>query len=353
MTFQWIEKQHAAALQRASSSRDTSTASTASTASTTSSSWPLGLNLASLDEIDGAARAAVDAGQPLTDAQTPPARWRLRLRQARCVAASLAAADGRLSIAAAILELERGASQLVGSDGARIDSDDDMPLLEALCRLYLSFGDFESARALVGVLESIASRHRGDVWRQASLLMSRAMIAVADEQYVEAVDLFTAVLDHEPNNVAAANNRAVCLLYACHLPHAVASFEGSLVRGLLEATLVGNLCTCYDLASDRSADKKKALLTLVSKYAPDNFITQELAPKLSAVSGVTSVAKTSSEASTAAAGGVGGGGGGVGGGGSGGGAGGAAPVTRTNSISSPNSAVVVDKKKKPGQTTRI
>jgi hypothetical protein len=57
----------------------------------------------------------------------------------RCVAASLLAADGRLPLAAALLELERapGASPTTDVD-ARVtqpDRDDDLPLLETLCRV--------------------------------------------------------------------------------------------------------------------------------------------------------------------------------------------------------------------------
>lgn len=242
--------------------------------------------LASTAEIDEAARAAMSAGQPITETQTPALRWLQRIRRTRLLCASLLSRDNKPGLAAALLERELP----VSLNGALSDADVD--LLGSLVQLYVTMGDLEEAARTVDVIERAAAAAGAPTTRRVQLHIARGLVAVAHGKYAEATDCFHAALQLEPNNVVAANNRAVCLLYLCALPHAVLTLEQSLASGHLQQTVIGNLCTLYDLASDKSSDKKKQLLGLVSKYASDDFITQELAPKLSAASGTTSVSKT-------------------------------------------------------------
>lgn len=100
------------------------------------------VTLAALNNIDAAVRAAAQAGQPLTDAATPPLRWRVRLRRLRFLGATLLASEQRLPLAASLLECERRHRYaFVATQGDlqrppdvessnEMDSDDaDMPLL--------------------------------------------------------------------------------------------------------------------------------------------------------------------------------------------------------------------------------
>lgn len=220
--------------------------------------------------------------------------------------------------------------------------DSDVLLYGALVQLYVSVGDPEEATRTTEAIERCCAGASGAslAMRRAQMHNCQGLVAVGQGKFGDAVDCFHSALQAEPNNVVAANNRAVCMLYMCALPHALLALEQSLSSGHMNQVVIGNLCTLYDLASDKSSDKKKLLLGLVSKYASDDFITQELAPKLSAASGTTSVSKPTETPPTAS--------------GAGGGAATAAnaQAKRTNSISSPASAISKSQKKS-GATTKL
>lgn len=94
------------------------------------------------------------------------------------------------------------------------------------------------------------------------------------DQFTAAIDHFQAVLDVEPNNIAAANNKSICLLYISDLSRAVSTLEEIIRKDPeknLHETLVFNLCTLYDLKSDGNLEKKKFITSLVAKYATDSF----------------------------------------------------------------------------------
>jgi hypothetical protein len=311
--------------------------------------------LASTTEIDDAARAAMDAGQPISDSQTPcentelvavslsltfqfiALRWLQRLRRTRLLCATLLSRDGKPGLAAALLERELPSPQATVLDS-------DVLLYGALVQLYVSVGDLEEATRTTEAIERCCAGASGTslAMRRAQMHNCQGLIAVGQGKFGDAVDCFHSALQAEPNNVVAANNRAVCMLYMCALPHALLALEQSLSSGHMNQVVIGNLCTLYDLASDKSSDKKKLLLGLVSKYASDDFITQELAPKLSAASGTTSVSKPTETPPTNS------------GGAAGGGATTAtnAPAKRTNSISSP-AAAISKSQKKSGATTKL
>lgn len=72
----------------------------------------------------------------------------------------------------------------------------------------------------------------------------------------------------------AANNKAICHLYTCDLTKAISFLEEVIRKDPeknLNETLIFNLCTLYDLKSDNSVDKKKSIMALVAKFAPDSF----------------------------------------------------------------------------------
>jgi lipoprotein NlpI len=99
-------------------------------------------------------------------------------------------------------------------------------------------------------------------------------MALAMDQFSIATEHFQAVLEIEPTNFIAANNKAICLLYTCDLTGAINLLE-ELIRKdpehNLNETVVFNLCTLFDLKSDNSAEKKKGIMNLVGKFASDSF----------------------------------------------------------------------------------
>ena len=131
--IEWIKHQYAAA-QRASPPPPADASDSDDADAPPADIDALRLDVASLRAIDAAATAAADQGQPLTDEQTPPLRWRARLRRTRFVAAALLARAGHAVLAAAMLERELSASQ---------SDDDDVAIFCALTELYVLIGDVD------------------------------------------------------------------------------------------------------------------------------------------------------------------------------------------------------------------
>jgi hypothetical protein len=85
---------------------------------------------------------------------------------------------------------------------------------------------------------------------------------------------FEAVLAEAPGDAIAANNAAICHMYACDLASAVALLEGALrgqPRQLLRETLLLNLCSMYDLSSSTASTESKRRLTAWAAGGPDDF----------------------------------------------------------------------------------
>ncbi len=104
--------------------------------------------------------------------------------------------------------------------------------------------------------------------------MNRGYLSLSMDQYNNAVENFQAVLNLDANNIVAANNKAICLLYKCEMTEATNILEEIIKRDPernLHETIVFNLCTLYDLASDNSTEKKKSIMNLVAKFGSDSF----------------------------------------------------------------------------------
>lgn len=102
---------------------------------------------------------------------------------------------------------------------------------------------------------------------------------MANDNFKGALRQFQKVLDQEPTNLAAVNNRAICWLYTCNLQRAIMSLEEVILRdpeNSLKEVIVFNLSTLYDLGAEDSQDKKKKLHALISKFASEDFDTSVL-----------------------------------------------------------------------------
>lgn len=99
-------------------------------------------------------------------------------------------------------------------------------------------------------------------------------MALSLEQYSVAMKHFNAVLEIEPGNLVATNNKAICYLYTCELAASIATLEELITKAPeknLNETVVFNLCTLYGLLADQSNEKKKTIMALAAKYASDSF----------------------------------------------------------------------------------
>ncbi|XP_038057773.1 trafficking protein particle complex subunit 12-like [Patiria miniata] len=146
-------------------------------------------------------------------------------------------------------------------------------LLSGIGRIFLQLGDLKGAQ---GVYAKAEESYNGaqDVTSQANILMNKAFMEMAQNQYPEARKSFDALLEIDPENFTAINNQSVCLLYMGKLKEALALLE-TLVHSdptrYLDEGMLFNLCTLYELESSRSTHKKQTLLGLVGKHKGDGF----------------------------------------------------------------------------------
>ena len=105
------------------------------------------------------------------------------------------------------------------------------------------------------------------------------MVLVAKGNYADALLRFDDVLELDPSNLLAANNKAICMLYTCNLAGAIAFLESVLradIQRNMHNGLVFNLAMMYDLAAHNAKEKKRTLQVLAQRYGYDDFDTAVL-----------------------------------------------------------------------------
>lgn len=137
-----------------------------------------------------------------------------------------------------------------------------------IIRLYLLIGDISAAKKALSRLE-IASSDSADIYR-----LHRGFISIALGEYASALQDFEAVLLSDPYNMSAVNNAAVCHTFLRNATRAVQLLEDALFTrpvATLNETSVFNLCTLYELLSDKALERRRKLLLTIHDHAPDHF----------------------------------------------------------------------------------
>lgn len=151
-----------------------------------------------------------------------------------------------------------------------------------LALLYLKIGDVETARRCIGDEED-------DVFE--------ALCAVADGDYDGAIEAWRRLKERDPDNVMAIQNLAACLLYAGKIEEVrdqmaiwnsrsrasslhANNLRGQQARSILEtlvddkassvADLTFNLCTLYELCTEKSRDRKMDLARKLAEIEPSS-----------------------------------------------------------------------------------
>ncbi len=144
-------------------------------------------------------------------------------------------------------------------------------LKSLLGSLYTQVGMISKAETIFKEVETLSPQPDQDV----RCRLNRALMKFVRGQYQQASDEYDYVLKNlDHNNSTAANNRAVCLLYLNSLVKSVESLEQFIRRDPiqnLEETVVYNLCTLYDLESDKSIVKKRVIRALVARFKGEDF----------------------------------------------------------------------------------
>lgn len=116
---------------------------------------------------------------------------------------------------------------------ARIVSIQDVVLLSAVGRLLLQWGNLTGAERYFRDVEQLVTEPTNSV----VVMMNRGMEYIGRDRYSDAARAFERVLELEPDNVWAANNRAVCWLYLRDLQRSITSLE-QLIAANPEANLL-------------------------------------------------------------------------------------------------------------------
>jgi tetratricopeptide (TPR) repeat protein len=159
------------------------------------------------------------------------------------------------------------------------DPDHFATLLSLLGCLYLQSGILSAAEQVFARVETMSKTHNSQVIN-IRVRMNRGYLRFVQGKYSDAIKEFDFVLlELDPLNILAANNRAVCYLYSRNLGQAIASIEEFLRKDplkTLDETLIYNLTTMYDLESENSGNKKKVIMMMINRFAGDDFPTSAL-----------------------------------------------------------------------------
>jgi trafficking protein particle complex subunit 12 len=141
-------------------------------------------------------------------------------------------------------------------------------LLSSIGRVRLQIGDVNAA------VDAFARADKASGATDALRHMNAGLLRMAANKYDAGIESFDRVLAIDPLHYPAANNRAIAMVFTCRLQAAIAALEATIhadpSRTLVEP-VVFNLCTLYDLESENSTAKKKAIMKLVAKHATDAF----------------------------------------------------------------------------------
>lgn len=156
--------------------------------------------------------------------------------------------------------------EILGSDPS------DPVLISKLGYIQLQIGDLEGAKASFSRVEGLKKGE--SVGFQNLVGRNRALGFVVAKDFVSAVREYEECIERDPADVAAVNNKALCLMYLRDLSDSIKLLEGALERVptvALNETVVVNLCSMYELAYVNHADIKKSLASWIAKVAPDDF----------------------------------------------------------------------------------
>lgn len=152
----------------------------------------------------------------------------------------------------------------------------DPVLVSKLGSVQMQFGDVQGAKATFGRVEKMNSNGLLVSETQFKNLVGRnkALVYVVEKDYVSAVREYEECIERDSSDVVAVNNKALCLMYSRDLSDAIKVLESALERvptAALNESLVGNLCSMYELAYVNHADVKRTLNNWIARVAPDDF----------------------------------------------------------------------------------
>ncbi|KAJ3675202.1 hypothetical protein LUZ60_004244 [Juncus effusus] len=152
----------------------------------------------------------------------------------------------------------------------------DPAVLTRLGYLQLQIGDLTGAKSTFQRFESVIndSGSQIDPSKENLITRNKALGFIISKEYTSAVREYETCIERDDADVAAVNNKAVCLMYSRDLSDAVKGLESALERiptVAIDETLVVNLCSMYELAFVNHTEVKKSLAGWIAQVAPDDF----------------------------------------------------------------------------------
>jgi tetratricopeptide (TPR) repeat protein len=150
-------------------------------------------------------------------------------------------------------------------------------LTSALGRVFLQLGDVTNAKKCFEKCRGLKRSETGTLGSSKPdlrELIDRGLLAVANNNFADAYELFHKASLLNPTNIPVVNNKAVCLLYMGQLKNALqlltSTIQSNPTLALSEALLL-NVCTLFELESSRCDQNELQLLKQVAKYKGDSI----------------------------------------------------------------------------------
>ncbi|KAM7534551.1 hypothetical protein Aperf_G00000116342 [Anoplocephala perfoliata] len=162
-------------------------------------------------------------------------------------------------------------------------------LYGTLGRIYMEFGDIETAERMFN--EALVDAPPDLNSTKVQRLMFNAMLQIGNGRFNEAKRTFRKILELDPNNVAAANNQAVCSHFTSQMDEGIRILESlttpshqqlletsvqtipaeALSVPALHETVISNLAVLHEAESDKALTKKMRLLERVASLVGENI----------------------------------------------------------------------------------
>lgn len=159
---------------------------------------------------------------------------------------------------------------------AKLTPECEPAILSGIGRVSLQLGDMKSAQKYFDKVKVLVGKE-GAQFPPDTEPMNSGYMSLARGEYKEAYEHFMEALKILPNNNAACNNAAVCLLFRGMVKEASNLLENMVWRSpgsCLNEDILFNLNTVYELETSRALQKKHKILDLVCQHRGDGFNTQ-------------------------------------------------------------------------------
>lgn len=188
--------------------------------------------------------------------------WRSRLLDVGIRVASMLVEMGDLDAAARHLrtvEIEED-----------LDEDEKKRVTMIAALLWLQIGDLRVAkRCITPLSEETGSEVPADI----SMQVFTALVEMAEGQFAAAVTAWKQLKEIHPTDAMVSQNLAICLLYTGRVTEAHQVLEDAIAQSgsVPSHSLLFNLCTIYELCSERARDMKARLTQRVAAMKPSSL----------------------------------------------------------------------------------